>query len=129
MLTEKELYERLMKGETLDTIANELTSLLNSANSAYLADMKEKEKAKREEELDELAKDIIDAISAYVAYVNPKVGHSKEWNEAYNVEIMRETLDMGIAAIESLLAMTEKSICTNKKTDDEIIREFLGKIG
>jgi hypothetical protein len=39
MITEKEILERLQKGEDAEKIANQLIDLLNAANAAYQAEI------------------------------------------------------------------------------------------
>ena len=68
MFTEKEILARLQNGESMDTIANEISSLLNSAKDAYEAEeaakRAEAESAKRVEECKvQEMEDIIELIA------------------------------------------------------------------
>ena len=81
MFTEKEILARLQNGESMDTIANEISSLLNSAKDAYEAEEAAKkaaaESAKRVEECKvQEMEDIIELVAdwAHTYYdVDPEI--------------------------------------------------------
>lgn len=68
MFNVEDILARLNKGETIETIAAEMTEVLNEANDAYAA---AKEETKRTEELDRTARQLVYYLLEYLTLVSP----------------------------------------------------------
>jgi hypothetical protein len=134
MITEKEILERLQKGEDAEKIANQLIDLLNAANAAYQAEIaaqkkaeeEAKKKAAAEKEKDKLADLIAKSVMEYIKLAVPTLVEEDE-EELSGAEV-RKILDPIIPTLVSLKdavnSYTPAPASTNK-TDDEILQGFL----
>lgn len=147
-----EILARLQKGESLDTIGNELATMLNDAQAKYITIQKEEEakaKAAAEKAQQEkiaaqraatrlaLLHEIVDAVAAYAEYT-PYAGTVAKWaDEVTTADIeeldkqllaLLQTIDM-MSQLNFNIKASQKQAKNTSKTADDALADFIKMMG
>lgn len=134
MFSKDDILARLHTGDSIETIAAEMTDLLNSANDAYLAAQKSSEKKAKKEKI---ARQFNDLVREYAMIECPEAVSVMDMEEE-DIDAVIEAMDEMFKLLNFSMSMksmfAEPQICDRKakinspKSDDEILANFISKI-
>ena len=120
MFTTEEIFARLMNGESMDSIAKEMTEALNAAKEKKDAEDKrkaeEEAKAKREAVVNEAAEKAANAVNELIRIMYPELAGA---TEQLTPQMLKDMVDSSYALVkevEKALPMFEK---LSVKRDDK----------
>ena len=141
MITTNDILARLRNGESMDTIGQNITDVLNAAQEAYVA---EQEAAKAEQAALDLAQakralacELIDLIQEYGELVAPDATNMLDDIDDEDIDAMVETLDQMFNMMSSLMQLKHdlekaatpkqavKKAVKRPKSDDEVLSNFI----
>jgi DNA-binding TFAR19-related protein (PDSD5 family) len=112
MFTTEEIFARLMNGESMDSIAAEMTEDLNAAKEKKEAADKrkaeEEAKAKREAVINEAAEKAADAVNELIRIMYPEMADATEQLTAAMLKDMVESSYVLVKEVEKAFPMFEK---------------------
>lgn len=116
MYTKEDIVARLQNGESMDSILNEMTGVINAANEEYNAKKVEAEKkaaAEAQKKADTakkeaLAADIYNAIVAYIGFCSPSLLEEMKGDMEDIVKDLTKSLDLMIMLSEKIVQMVEE---------------------
>ena len=145
MFNVEDILARLNQGETLESIAAEMTEALNEANDAYAAAQEENQRTK---EIDRTARQLVYYLLEYLTLVAPEVAQNIEKDEVQELisllveeaDALGELATMCAAFNDMKVAFTKPSgtcmagcSCHREipkeveKTAEEVLADFLKK--
>ena len=129
MFNVEDILARLNKGETIESIAAEMTEALNEANEAYEA---ANAKATADAVLESAAANLVSALLDYTNVACPElVEHTTKEDEEFLIKfLVSEAAELSkLAHIVASLGKLEdgKIVPKHTPTSDEILADFLKK--
>ena len=134
MFTKENILSQLNSGKSIESIAAELTDVLNQANDEYVAAQKVSETRSKKETL---ARQFCDLIREYAAIECPEATNALV-PDSDDIDAMIDAIDSMFKALQFTMAMenmlAEPQICNRKasvklpKSDDDVLSDFISKI-
>lgn len=115
MYTKEDIVARLQNGESMDSILNEMTGVINAANEEYNTKKVEAEKraaaeAQKKAEAakkEALVADIYNAVMAYIGFCSPSLLEEMKGDMEDVVKDLTKSLDLMIMLSEKIVQMVE----------------------
>ena len=124
------LMKRLQDGETMDSIASEITDLLNEVAAEYA---KSQSAAKKRAQKEDIANRFRDLLVEYATIEYPELIPAMTMTEE-DVDMMIDTFDDLFNSFKLLAAFSEPELkkidITSKqpKSDDEVLNNFISSL-
>lgn len=111
-MTKNDIFERLCQGDSVDSIAQELTAMLNEANADYIE--AQKQINSKQEEANAIARAVDDFIRKYYPKMGERLSDSENGGEVL-IRAIDSIYNM-TTYLEELLAPIEEEVVEDKST-------------
>lgn len=123
MFNEEYILRRLEKGESIESICEELTAMLNKANSKYEEAKQEQEK---EAEINLICQEMAKLMSRYLKIKDPEVFEMMNANGGFTGKDVAASFE---ACLPMLTGLKKVAKAVEKNDPDEMIASFLASMG